>query len=59
MGYVPDQFGQIPGLFEEVPVRTTEVWIERRGYQAALIQTTARGTPPQTGRLRQARRPRL
>lgn len=46
MGYVPDQFGQIPGLFEEVPVRTTEVWIERRGYQAALIQTTARGTPP-------------
>jgi hypothetical protein len=46
MAYVPDYLGSIPGLIEEVPIRTEEVWIERRGYQAALIQTTARGTPP-------------
>jgi len=46
MGFVPDQLAQIPMLFEEVPIRTREVWIERRGFNAALIQTTARGTPP-------------
>jgi hypothetical protein len=46
MGYVPDFLETIPDLFEEVPIRTTEVWIERRGYQAALIQTTARGSEP-------------
>jgi hypothetical protein len=46
MGYVPQTLSQIPGLFEEVPIRTKEVWIERRGYAAQVLQTTARSTPP-------------
>lgn len=46
MAYVPDFLGSIPGLIQDVPIRTKEVWIERRGYQAALISTSARGAPP-------------
>lgn len=46
MGFVPGQLGAIPGLFEEVPIRTTDVWIERRGYEPALIQTSPRSAPP-------------
>ena len=46
MSYVPDFLGSIPGLFEEVPIRTTEVWIERRGYQAQILKTSPRGSPP-------------
>lgn len=46
MGYVPGLLGSIPGLFDETPIRTKEVWIERRGNAPALIQTSSRGTPP-------------
>jgi hypothetical protein len=46
MGFVPGLLGSIPGLFENVGIRTTDVWIERRGYGPALIQTTPRGAPP-------------
>lgn len=46
LGYVPGLLGSIPGLFEEVGVRTTEVWIEGRGEEPALIQTDERGEPP-------------
>lgn len=50
MSYVPSLLGTIPDLFEGVPVRTEEVWIERRAYGPALIQTSPRGAPPsQTG----------
>lgn len=46
VGYVPGFLGSIPGLFEPVPVRTEAVWIESRGTEAALIQTSPRGAPP-------------
>ncbi len=46
MSYVPSLLGSIPNLFERVPVRTEEVWIERRAYGPALIQTSPRGAPP-------------
>jgi hypothetical protein len=42
LGYVPQFLGTIPGLFEDVPVRTTAVWIEERSNAPALIQTTER-----------------
>jgi hypothetical protein len=45
MSHVPTMLTQMPGLFEDVPVRTKEVWIERMGDQPAIIQTTARGAP--------------
>ena len=45
MSHVPTMLSQMPGLFEDVPVRTKEVWIERMGDQPAIIQTTARGAP--------------
>lgn len=45
-----DLMGFIPGMtrqyFDSSPVRTKSVWIERRGYQAAMIQTSPRGAPP-------------
>lgn len=46
VGYVPGYLGSLPGLFEPVPVRTEAVWIESRGTEAALIQTSPRGAPP-------------
>jgi len=44
VGYVPGFLGSIPGLFEPVPVRTKEIYIESRGTEAALIQTTPRAS---------------
>lgn len=45
VGYVPSLLGSIPGLFEPAPVRTTDVMIESRAHEAALIQTSERGAP--------------
>ena len=47
--YVPGFLGSIPGLFDPVPVRTEDVWIEERTTGAALIQTSPRGAPPNRG----------
>lgn len=50
IGYIPSFLGDFPGLFTPMPVSTTQVFIEERSTSAALIQTSARGTPPsQTG----------
>lgn len=58
VGYVPGFLGSMPGLFEPVPVRTEAVWIESRGTEAALIQTSPRGAPPkQKGGDRREARP--
>lgn len=46
VGYVPGLLGSIPGLFEPAPVRTEAIWIEARGTEAALIQTSQRGEAP-------------
>lgn len=46
IGYIPSFLGDLPGLFTPMPVSTTQVFIEERGTQAALIQTSARGAPP-------------
>ncbi|RWQ12347.1 major capsid protein [Mesorhizobium sp.] len=46
VGYVPGSLGSIPGLFEPAPVRSEAIWIEARGTDAALIQTSARGEAP-------------
>jgi major capsid protein E len=46
VGYVPGFLGSIPGLFDPVPVRTKEIYIEGRETEAALIQTSPRGAPP-------------
>lgn len=55
--YVPGLLGQIPGLFEPVPVSTTSVWIEERSTGATVLQTTPRGAPPHqtSGDIRKAR----
>jgi hypothetical protein len=45
MDYVPGFLGAIPGLFDPVPVRTKEVYIEERTTGQALIQTSERGEP--------------
>lgn len=47
VGYVPGFLGSIPGLFEPAPVRTEAIWIEARGTEAALIQTSPRGSAPE------------
>lgn len=46
VGYVPGFLGSIGGLFEPAPVRTEAIWIEARGTDAALIQTSPRGSAP-------------
>lgn len=46
VGYVPGMLGSMPGLFEPAPVRTEAIWIEARGTDAALIQTSPRGSAP-------------
>lgn len=46
VGYVPGFLGSVPGLFEPAPVRTETIWIEARGSDAALIQTSPRGSAP-------------
>jgi hypothetical protein len=45
-GYVPGFLGSIPGLIQDVPIRTTDVWVEERANAPALIQTTPRGSAP-------------
>lgn len=57
VGYVPGFLGSIPGLFEPKPVRSEAIWIESRGTEAALIQTSPRGAPPEQkgGRRAEAR----
>lgn len=57
LGYVPSFLASLPGLFVPAPVRTTGVLIEERGTDAALIQTSPRGSPPpqQAGEKRTAR----
>jgi hypothetical protein len=49
VGYVPNFLGSVAGLFVPPPLgqpRTEAVWIESRGTDAALIQTSPRGAPP-------------
>ena len=46
LGYVPGLLGSIPGLFDPVPVYTTDIMIEEREHEAALIQTSERGAEP-------------
>lgn len=46
IGYVPGFLGSLPGLIVPQPVRTTDIFIEARGTDAALIQTDQRGAPP-------------
>lgn len=45
IGFQPSLLSSIQGLFDPTPVRTEAVWIESRGSEAALIQTSNRGTP--------------
>lgn len=49
IGYVPGFLGSVPNLFVPPPLgqpSTPDVYIESRGTDAALIQTTPRGAPP-------------
>lgn len=49
VGYVPSFLGGIPNLFVPPPLgqpSTPDVYIESRGTEAALIQTSPRGSPP-------------
>jgi hypothetical protein len=49
LGFVPNFLGTVPGLFVPPPLgqpRTKDVFIESRGNDAALIQTSPRGAPP-------------
>lgn len=49
VGYVPGYLGAIPNLFVPPPLgqpSTPDVYIESRGTEAALIQTSPRGAPP-------------
>ncbi len=45
VGFKPQLLGDL-GIFDPVPVRTTTVFIEARGTDPALIQTTTRGEAP-------------
>ena len=45
VGYKPQLLGDL-GVFDPVPVMTDKVWIEERGTEPALIQTSRRGAPP-------------
>ncbi|WP_018261529.1 major capsid protein [Methylobacterium sp. WSM2598] len=45
-GYVPGYLGSLPGLITDVPIRTTDVWVEERANAPALIQTSPRGSAP-------------
>nr|WP_298685235.1 major capsid protein [uncultured Dongia sp.] len=57
MGHAPRMLFDMPGLFEDVPVTTTDVFIESRADGPALIQTSPRGAPPESmgGDQREAR----
>lgn len=45
-GYVPGFLGSLPGLVQDTPIRTTDVWVEERANAPVLIQTSPRGTAP-------------
>lgn len=45
VGYKPQFVSSMAGLFDPAPVSTEAIWIEARGTDAALIQTSLRGTP--------------
>lgn len=45
IGFVPQFLGSLPGLFDPAPVRSKAIWIEARGTEAALIQSSERGSP--------------
>lgn len=50
MDYVPDFLSNMPGLFEDDPVRSVEIWIEERSTGAVVLPFSPRGTAPhQTG----------
>ena len=55
--YIPSFLGSMSGLFDFVPIRTTEVWVEERDLGFAIIQTSERGAPPRQegGEKRKAR----
>src|SRR5688572_15885830 len=44
-GHVPTMLGDM-NLFTPKPVRTTDIWIERRNGVLAIVQTTPRTSPP-------------
>lgn len=49
VGYVPQLLGSIPNLFVPPPLgqpSTPDIYIESRGTEAALIQTSPRGSAP-------------
>lgn len=45
MDYVPSLLGSL-GIFEPMPVRTRDVWVERKDGVLSLVQTSAIGAPP-------------
>lgn len=55
--YVPQFLLDMPGLFVDTPVDTTDIWIETRDGGRRIIQTSERGAPPSqtTADKRQAR----
>lgn len=58
-GYVPTMLGTIPDLFVPPPLgqpRSKMIFVETRENQAALIQTSPRGSPPTDGRKDEASR---
>lgn len=48
--FKPDLIGSM-NLFEDIPIATTDVSVERRGNTFSLIPTTPRGGPPVEGRV--------
>lgn len=53
-GFVPQQLGQIPGLFVPPPLgqpRSKAIFVEDRLNQPSLIQTSPRGSYPDSGKL--------
>lgn len=44
--YVPQMLGQL-GIFDPMPVRTRDLWIDRREGALALIGVSALGSPPE------------
>lgn len=55
--YVPQYLASIPGLVQQKPVRTEEIWIEERSVSPEIIPTSPRATPMPNkgGRKRDAR----
>lgn len=46
LDYIPGLIGSL-GIFEPVPVRTRDVWVDRRVGEVNLIQTSPTGAPPE------------